>query len=94
MPLGSLVPIEVVKHEHVNKSILYFFYINVFIYLFMAVLGLRCCTWAFSSCRELGLLFIVVRGLLIVVASLIVGSRHMGFSSCGMWAPVVVAHGL
>ena len=38
----------------------------------MAVLGLHCCAWAFSSCGEWGLLFIVVRGLLIVVASLVV----------------------
>ena len=38
----------------------------------MAVLGLRCCTWAFSSCDEQGLLFVAARGLLIAVASLIV----------------------
>ena len=37
----------------------------------MAALGLCCCTWAFSSCGEQGLLFIVVRGLLIVVAFLV-----------------------
>ena len=36
----------------------------------MAALGLRCCTGAFSSCGEWGLLFVVVRGLLIAVASL------------------------
>ena len=41
------------------------------IYLFMAVLGLRCCVPAFSGCGERGLLFVAVRGLLIVVASLI-----------------------
>ena len=40
-------------------------------YLFLAALGLRCCARAFSSCGERGLLFIVVRGLLIVVASLV-----------------------
>ena len=40
-------------------------------YLFLAVLGLRCCTWAFSCCGEQGLLFVVVCGLLIAVASLI-----------------------
>ena len=38
----------------------------------MAVLGLRCCARAFSSCSERGLLFIAVRRLLIAVASLIV----------------------
>ena len=37
----------------------------------MAVLGLRCCARAFSSCGEQGLLFIAVHGLSIAVASLI-----------------------
>ena len=37
----------------------------------MAVLGLCCCSWTFSSCREQGLLFIAVRGPLIAVASLV-----------------------
>ena len=37
----------------------------------MAVLGLRCCVLAFSSWGEWELLFIAVRGLLIVVASLV-----------------------
>ena len=44
----------------------------LFIYLLLAVLGLRCCVRAFSSCRERGLLFVAVRGLLIEVASLVV----------------------
>ena len=42
------------------------------IYLFLAVVGLRCCTRAFSSCGERGLLFVTVHGLLITVASLVV----------------------
>ena len=46
---------------------IFFFFIN----LFLAVLGLRCCVRAFSSCREQGLLFIAVRRLLIAVASLV-----------------------
>ena len=51
----------------------YFFKKNkLFIYLFLAALGLCCCTWAFSSCGERGLLFIVVHRLLIAVASLVV----------------------
>ena len=45
------------------------------IYLFLAVLGLRCCAWAFSSCSEQGLLFVAVRGLLIAVASLVAEHR-------------------
>ena len=38
----------------------------------LAALGLRCCTRAFSSCGESGLLFVEVHGLLIAVASLVV----------------------
>ena len=40
-------------------------------FIFLAVLGLCCCTRAFSSCGERGLLFVAVRGLLIVAASLV-----------------------
>ena len=42
---------------------------------FLAILGLCSFVWAFSSCSEQGLLFIVVLGLLIVVASLAVDHR-------------------
>ena len=47
--------------------ILFYFYL-----LFLAALGLRCCARAFSSCGERELLFVVVCGLLIAVASLVV----------------------
>ena len=56
------------------KSVTMMIFLNkfiYFIYLFLAVLGLRCCTRAFSSCGEQGLLFVAVSGLLIVVASLV-----------------------
>ena len=43
--------------------------------LLLAALGLCCCARAFSSCRERGLLFVVVRWLLIAVASLVVEHR-------------------
>ena len=36
----------------------------------MAALGLCCCAQAFSSCGEWGLLFVVVGGIPIAVASL------------------------
>ena len=49
----------------------FFSLINLFIYFFLAVLGLRCCTWAFSSCGEWGLLFVAVCRLLTAVASLV-----------------------
>ena len=67
------------------------------------MLGLCCCTWAFSSCGNRGLLFVVLGGLLIVVASLVAAHRcasHCrGFSCCGARAlgaraSVVVARGL
>ena len=54
----------------------------------MATLGLRCRTWAFSSCGKQALLFVVVLRLLIAVASLVAehGSRCTGFHSCGTQA--------
>ena len=44
-------------------------------YLFLAVLGIRCCTQAFSGCGEWGLLLVAVFGLLIAVASLVAEHR-------------------
>ena len=55
----------------------------------MAVLDLRCCAWAFSSCGERGLLFVAVREPLIAVASLAGGARALGAR-----ASVAVAHRL
>ena len=43
-------------------SLFYFLFIICF-YLFMAALGLRCCTRAFSSCGKRELLFVAVHGL-------------------------------
>ena len=51
---------------------LFFFLIILIFFFFLAVLGLHCCAWAFSSCSEWGLLFIAVCSLLILVASLVV----------------------
>ena len=64
-PLGT--------NKQTKKSLFYLFFkkIILFIYLFLAVLGLHCCARTFSSCGERGLLFVVVRGLLIAVASLV-----------------------
>ena len=64
------------------------FFINLFIYLFLAASGLHCCTRAFSGCGERGLLFVVACGLLIVLAS------RCGARALGTWASEVVAHGL
>ena len=42
-----------------------------FLNLFLIALGFPCYARAFSSCGQWGLLFVVVRGLLIAVASLV-----------------------
>ena len=78
-----------VRHSLSMCSPPMFFFFNKFIYLFLAALGLHCCSWAFSGCGERGLLFIAVRGLLIVVASVCCGARALG-----AWASVVVARRL
>ena len=52
----------------------------------MAVLGLRFCVRAFSSCGKRGPLFIVVRGPLTIAASLVAECR---LSNCGSWAQLL-----
>ena len=56
-----------------------------FIYLFLAVLGLRFCARAFSNCGKWGPLFIAVRGPLTIAASLVAGHRLQTrrLSNCG-----------
>ena len=68
-----------------------FGFIYLFIYLFMAVLGLRLCARAFSSCGKRGPLFIAVRGPLTIVASL-VGEHKLQthrLSNCGSRAQLL-----
>ena len=72
-----------------KKDLRYFKIFIYLIYLFLAALGLRCCARALSSCGERGLLSVVVRGLLIAVASLCYRARALGAQ-----ASVVVARGL
>ena len=52
-----------------------YFFLNLFIYPSMAVLGLRFCARALSSCGKWGPLFIAVRGPLTVTASLVAEHR-------------------
>ena len=63
----------------------------LFTYLFLAVLGLRFCARAFSSCGKWGPLFIAVRGPLTIVASLVVEHRLQTrrLSSCGSRASLL-----
>ena len=61
--------------------------IHVFVFIFLAVLGLRCCTQDFSSCSERGLLFVAVSGPLTVVASRCrAPAPERRLRSCGTWA--------
>ena len=74
-----------------HKVVSFIFLIYLFIlfnFLFLAVLGLHCCTRAFSSCGERGLLFIAVHGLLMV------GASRCRARALGAQASVVVSCGL
>ena len=96
-----------IQIDKANESLYSVFKKFLFIYLFLAALGLRCCPRAFSSCGEQGLLFTAVRGLLIAVASLVVehglqvrGLQYLWHVGSVIVAPrlqsagsVVVAHG-
>ena len=64
---------------------LYFIFFKIFIYLFMAVLGLCFCARAFSSCGKWGPLFIAVRRPLIIAVSLVAEQRLQTrrLSNCG-----------
>ena len=72
----------------------FFYFLNLFIYLFMAVLGPHFCARAFSSCGKQGPLFIVVRGPLTIVASLAAEHRLQTrrLSNCGSRAQLL--HGM
>ena len=66
-------------------TVSFFLFFNFYLYLFLAVLGLRFCARAFSSCGKRGPLFIAVHGPLTVAASLIAEHRLQmrRLSSCG-----------
>ena len=68
--------------EMILHTLFFFFFL---IYLFLAVLGLRFCARAFSSCGKRGPLFIAVRRPLSVAASLVAEHRLQTrrLSSCG-----------
>ena len=85
--------IRVLVRERVGPLFLF----KIYLYLFLAVLGLRFCARAFSSCNERGPLFIAVGGPLTVAASPVAEHRLQmrRLSSCGsrpqllrgMWDP-------
>ena len=57
----------------------------------MAVLGLRFCVRAFSSCGKRGPLLIAVRGPLTIAASFVAENKLQTrrLSSCGSWAQLL-----
>ena len=70
-------------------TLVYIYILKIYYLIFLALVGLCCCTQAFSSCSEQGLLFVVLCGLLIagwLLSLQSTGSRHSGFSSCSRWA--------
>ena len=88
VPTWVQIPIPRALHSHYltcstqpqggTEQVLTSQFLN-FIYIYPAALGLRCCTWAFSSCGEWwGHSLVVVGGLLTGVAC--------GLNSCGAQA--------
>ena len=79
----------IIELKGVFSFFIYFLFKGIplflFIYLFLAVLGLRFCARALSSCGKRRPLFIAVRGLLTVAASLVAEHRLQTrrLSSCG-----------
>ena len=69
----------------------FFFKFIYFLNLFIAVLGLRFCARAFSSCGKWGPLFIAVRGPLTIAASLVAEHRLQmrRLSNCGSRAQLL-----
>ena len=71
-----------------------FFNKFILFYLFLAALGLRCCSRVFSSCGQRGYSLLLCAGFslrwLLLLQSM--GSRHAGFSSCGTQAQL--PHGM
>ena len=73
--LNKLAFVEVITKKRCLHPYSFFFFFNLFIYLFLAVLGLRFCARALSSCGKRGPLFITVRRPLTITASLVVEHR-------------------
>ena len=79
--------VSILHSSSVIDSKMHIFFFN----LFLAVLGLRFCARAFSSCGERGPLFIAVRGPLTIAASLVAehGLQTRRLSSCGSRAQLL-----
>ena len=71
-----------------KKNLLIFKLEIVFTFFFLAVVGLQCSAWAFSSCGKHGLPLVAMQGLLIEAVSPVVAHRLWSTNS------VVEVHGL
>ena len=82
-----MLPILMSCFVHTVSFLIFFnsFYLKL-IYLFLAVLGLHCCSRASSSCYKRGLLFVVVHGPVPVLVSLA--------AERGLWGTVSVVGGV
>ena len=87
---------KLLRNQDCHKSPLqgFFFFFNfgfIYLFIFMAVLGLRFCVRAFSSCGKWGPFFIAVRRTLTVAASLVAEHRLQTrrLSNCGSWAQLL-----
>ena len=69
--------------ENSGGNILFYFFNKLILLFIFGFIGSSLLRVAFSSCGERGLLFVAVRGLLLLQS---MGSRHAGFSSCGLRA--------
>ena len=83
----QILCIRLYRKEERKPCSFFFFFFN----LFMAVLGLRFCARAFSSCGKRGPLFITVRGPLTIAASLVAEHRLQTcrLSNCGSRAQLL-----
>ena len=75
-----------ITSAHLPVYFIYLFILKLLLFTyFLAVLGLRFCARAFSSCGKRGPLFIAVRGPLTIAASLVAEHRLQSrrLSSCG-----------
>ena len=86
--LLKLTKVPMVSAVHKSGLWRFLFTICLFIHIFLAALGLHCCTRIFSSCSEKGLLSRCDAWPLTVVAPLVAGYRLwlLGLSSCDAWA--------
>ena len=85
------IPIQLSGGEGQDFGIFFFYVQFIFIYLFIGCVG--------SLLLHVGFLYLQQAGATLCCVAQVslscgTGSRHVGFSSSGMQASVVVAHGL